>query len=933
MSFTARNRTPPQKMKPRRVSPLQDADGRYDYLNTESPGASPRRGAALSPVQDETAVVKVDSANYNNGTTDDLAEEITSPLGVPLPSNPHANNNNNNDNEINNNTNGIRMPRVIGGQVVPSDVSFSKVVPEPSTKKQNSLKKGASSPPDACDDDSKQQGACDDPCADDTAGKLLPRINTKYEQGGYEEKNAKLEVENAKPLKGWRAKLLKLDGYGGEFYKDPRFRNKKTATGALLASVCRLALIAMLCWNAYQWAHAYSLSITGDLAHYHLKGAPSLQRIDIADNFGYDDRMSSGDPDASLPHTVAAFGQFEVPIETFPTDLSMLTPDVGRNLSIAVEQLLQDQRQHKFYPEIIKALTEDPRNGSFMPPHQATLADLARLKKCQLQVSLVHARQMDTVQGAGAKPYGYLPRSLQGDDTLSTLAAGTSTWDPSVFQKTSGSELDDDFTNSDAGMLDWKMAVTYVNNFNHTVQSTMCARQRFGSSSSGSLSTSMEYTSIDFNKWFIKPPGINDTTIILSDTAGQQLRQQMCATMFLPSPIFDSNTSTRFVTAPDDSRCFPFQLILSGMAGTERVNVIGINATVNAVAIKVERPNPIDFKSAVDGSTATSYSTEPPSGWVCKAAWYNSGASRDNDGCHCGCGAWDPDCAASGVAVYGCYSGQVCSSSGNCTNPLVYKNLQNTVKPWTASSIAVSEPCEQFLLPGETTVKGFVGSLDAYAGTQMVNAVSGSCTPCPGDVLKNKDQVYVCNFQAEGYIDPRTEEAPFDNKLGAWRINVTVDNYTPFPTMDTNGSPYYVVLDADTVNAEKVRVIRAANKSGRRQELTVDGGKSGEAISGSHLGRGDVLSSLVDGSLDVFVMIDETKHSFAEQGPYNVTIGNLGVVTVQTAVRQEIKNATYQRLALSSTAPFFFGKALCMLLVGYNSNNVYMLCDDSTKAC
>lgn len=50
-----------------------------------------------------------------------------------------------------------------------------------------------------------------------------------------------------------------------------------------------------------------------------------------------------------------------------------------------------------------------------------------------------------------------------------------------------------------------------------------------------------------------------------------------------------------------------------------------------------------------------------PSGWTCPEAFYDS-----RDGCHCGCGVGDPDCAVLGQSVRGCGSAEICTSAGSC---------------------------------------------------------------------------------------------------------------------------------------------------------------------------------------------------------------------------------------------------------------------------
>ncbi len=57
-------------------------------------------------------------------------------------------------------------------------------------------------------------------------------------------------------------------------------------------------------------------------------------------------------------------------------------------------------------------------------------------------------------------------------------------------------------------------------------------------------------------------------------------------------------------------------------------------------------------------------SNPAPEGWTCgDTAWNN------NNACHCGCGAPDPDCALDGRAVVGCAPGSGCRPDGTCEAP------------------------------------------------------------------------------------------------------------------------------------------------------------------------------------------------------------------------------------------------------------------------
>ena len=52
---------------------------------------------------------------------------------------------------------------------------------------------------------------------------------------------------------------------------------------------------------------------------------------------------------------------------------------------------------------------------------------------------------------------------------------------------------------------------------------------------------------------------------------------------------------------------------------------------------------------------------DPPAHWTCPMAQYSSG-----DGCHCLCGAWDPDCDVSSYPAEGCDSSDHCIKPGQC---------------------------------------------------------------------------------------------------------------------------------------------------------------------------------------------------------------------------------------------------------------------------
>lgn len=53
-----------------------------------------------------------------------------------------------------------------------------------------------------------------------------------------------------------------------------------------------------------------------------------------------------------------------------------------------------------------------------------------------------------------------------------------------------------------------------------------------------------------------------------------------------------------------------------------------------------------------------------PAGWTCLPSFYAAA-----DGCDCGCGAVDPDCADPNQDIFGCAEGEVCDAQGFCGQP------------------------------------------------------------------------------------------------------------------------------------------------------------------------------------------------------------------------------------------------------------------------
>jgi hypothetical protein len=72
----------------------------------------------------------------------------------------------------------------------------------------------------------------------------------------------------------------------------------------------------------------------------------------------------------------------------------------------------------------------------------------------------------------------------------------------------------------------------------------------------------------------------------------------------------------------------------------------------------------------------------------------------DGKECDCECGMTDPDCLSGTLPVKNCnlLDEEVCSPLGRCTKPVYQPNF-----------VAVSQPCQDLVLPGETTIVGLLG--------------------------------------------------------------------------------------------------------------------------------------------------------------------------------------------------------------------------------
>ena len=240
---------------------------------------------------------------------------------------------------------------------------------------------------------------------------------------------------------------------------------------------------------------------------------------------------------------------------------------------------------------------------------------------------------------------------------------------------------------------------------------------------------------------------------------------------------------------------FPFDVVVTGLAGTERVRVIKpiysrpccedkscVCSSSDLVGVKIERDT---ANGAVD-FTATATSTlpsSPPSEWTCPMQAYYDGKM-----CDCECGAYDPDCDTASIRVRGCpREKRYCSKRGKCSAQSV-----------TSTTLAqISNPCSSIWLEGQTTLVGYTGTEQYFnQNFETLTDANDLCMACPGDLLyegipqKGEDNRYYCNFKATGLIDSRvlTRKGGADGEVqfgdSIWMVPVVLNSKTAFPVKD-----------------------------------------------------------------------------------------------------------------------------------------------------
>ena len=126
-----------------------------------------------------------------------------------------------------------------------------------------------------------------------------------------------------------------------------------------------------------------------------------------------------------------------------------------------------------------------------------------------------------------------------------------------------------------------------------------------------------------------------------------------------------------------------------------------------------------------------------PGTWSCALSYYSSG-----DGCHCECGAYDPDCSDGTQAVINCAPDQVCNLNGHCegggqggcTPDCAWKECGPDGCGGVCGTCALGETCDMGLCgttaSGAASCAGRCGEYDGFQSCQCDDQCFGNDDCC-----------------------------------------------------------------------------------------------------------------------------------------------------------------------------------------------------------
>ncbi|KAG2381628.1 hypothetical protein C9374_006012 [Naegleria lovaniensis] len=659
-----------------------------------------------------------------------------------------------------------------------------------------------------------------------------------------EEKDGKKKKKKKKFKKKAKACLDKaidmLDAFG-ESIDGPGIR-KKTFVGAILTTIMRICVLILIAYKLYLLiidnrtqtsgnvvalnyvkssnvkymdVPTLQMTIRKNITFYEGKEyGPSLQRIDINDNFGYEKPFSTrrlkSEVNDVVPVTKALQGKANLKLGSFESSITppFTSVDVERAANFSQTLFTTEQKSLS----LMSSRVSDPLkilyllNGVYdsgdsqFYNHSVHLFlrfidDMSHIKPCQIQIGLINGGILNLIQETGPDLKTYIKKEYQSHvDTY--FATSNSTWQvPLTRYSGSGttSEISSEGINynlfyltqefnSDklynflskksvngvsldvsklfvqkgmktSSFLEWAFLMSYVNNFVHTENTIQCDEYE-----SEVRDVSSIYSSPPKNlKDWVFPYDVKILADLVNDTA----------------TTFYALVPSTF--APSSSK---FSLIILGVTGlSEIVRVTSYEMPTSRNNAKVyckftvERKSPKDFKklesqgntftdTVINYKSVSTPATLPPD-WMAKGFWKCPPQKYGDGFCDCECGfvnatvtARDIDCNNLLPTLF---------SSSNFVNK--YQNTSCAAKGKFCSSAGTcisapnlrsSKPCyTKASYLGEKQVIGFFGS-----DSDFENAGGSSiCTQCIGDTfydekahLSYEHNKFICQASPVGYI-------------------------------------------------------------------------------------------------------------------------------------------------------------------------------------
>jgi hypothetical protein len=359
-------------------------------------------------------------------------------------------------------------------------------------------------------------------------------------------------------------------------------------------------------------------------------------------------------------------------------------------------------------------------------------------------------------------------------------------------------------------------------------------------------------------------------------------------------PFIVLNTSV----IPDFHQLLPFEILVSSAVDQEQMLVIGYDRTVDGkVKLLLDRgeneaPKDLRWYGAPFECRLDTYPQFAPDEWTCDPTLY-----WNNDGCHCDCGAYDPDCCLQlSSDTFNCKPGETCSLKGFC----VSSKIDNYLETW------VSEGCENIYYAGEAALVGYVGTEGGFTVD-----TDGICQPCMDDQFYDGsaqltfESQFVCEIETTGYISGQLNYAVAARLSDPFVEILVYAETTPFPEKNF---PYLVKV-ADTFGLEEVLyVLNATTIKPDFQMLKLTSSLK-QRPSQRFVSYSRLFSACVSDSTTVVVQqhpLDSTfeNHYFSADGPYTVRIADREVIVADAS---EVVHGGYQVLKLQSKIDFEFG--------------------------